>query len=118
MSHIVRLVPRIAYAKSRQRQLYNFYGPTDAIVFGEGGTPGDVLRHGAFERAGEELCVRKEGLLNRCDGSARFVFGNTNIIAGIYGPVQGMYSRLEKVDRATIEVMYSKRKSTKAIEKD
>ena len=40
------------------------YGPED-VVFEEGGAIGNVLRHGAIERADEELRAREGGLLNR-----------------------------------------------------
>lgn len=62
------------------------------------------------------------GLISDASGSARFALGNTAAVAAIYGPGmdhcllrhliattlgQPKYSRLERFDRATVEVEYS-----------
>lgn len=44
-------------------------------------------------------------MLNRADGSARFTFGKTSVLCGVYGPVE-VKIRDEFLDRATIEVNF------------
>lgn len=48
----------------------------------------------------------EQGILNRADGSARFVQGNTSILAAVYGPAPAKLARLEKADTATVEVSF------------
>ncbi|XP_063061455.1 exosome complex component RRP46 [Engraulis encrasicolus] len=46
----------------------------------------------------------EQNLLSRPDGSATFIQGNTNVLAGVYGPAEVKVSK-EIYDRATLEVL-------------
>lgn len=46
----------------------------------------------------------EQGLLNRADGSARFVQGNSSVLAAVYGPAPAKSARMEILDRARVEV--------------
>lgn len=48
----------------------------------------------------------EQGILNRADGSARFVQGNTSVLAAVYGPAPAKSARMEKADGATVEVNF------------
>lgn len=48
----------------------------------------------------------EQGILNRADGSARFVQGNTSVLAAVYGPAPAKSARLEKPDAASVEVNF------------
>lgn len=48
----------------------------------------------------------EQGILNRADGSARFVQGNTAVLAAVYGPAPAKVARMEKADAATVEVNF------------
>lgn len=48
----------------------------------------------------------EQGILNRADGSARFVQGNTSVLAAVYGPAPAKSARMEKADRATVDVSF------------
>lgn len=48
----------------------------------------------------------EQGLLNRADGSARFVQGNTSVLAAVYGPAPPKATRMEKLDRARVNVEF------------
>lgn len=46
----------------------------------------------------------EQNLLSKPDGSASFIQGNTNVLAGVYGPAEVKVSK-EIYDRATLEVL-------------
>jgi exosome complex component RRP46 len=46
------------------------------------------------------------GLLARSDGSAKFQFGKTGVLASVYGPMQGKV-RDEMVEKASIQINYT-----------
>ncbi|RQM20845.1 hypothetical protein B5M09_003698 [Aphanomyces astaci] len=48
----------------------------------------------------------EQGLLNRADGSARFSHGSTSVVASVNGPAAAKNRRQEKVDAATLEVVF------------
>lgn len=48
----------------------------------------------------------EQGILNRADGSARFVQGNTSVLAAVYGPAPTKVPRLERADGATVDVSF------------
>lgn len=48
----------------------------------------------------------EQGILNRADGSARFLQGNTSVLAAVYGPAPAKVARLEKADAATVDVNF------------
>lgn len=48
----------------------------------------------------------EQGILNRADGSARFVQGNTSVLAAVYGPGPTRSTWLEKADGATVDVTF------------
>lgn len=48
----------------------------------------------------------EQGILNRADGSARFVQGNTSVLAAVYGPAPAKSARLERADGATVDVNF------------
>lgn len=48
----------------------------------------------------------EQGILNRADGSARFVQGNTSVLAAAYGPAPAKSSWMQKADGATVEVNF------------
>ncbi|ETV90976.1 hypothetical protein H310_14314 [Aphanomyces invadans] len=48
----------------------------------------------------------EQGLLNRADGSARFCHGSTSVLASVNGPAAAKIRRHEKVDAATVEVVF------------
>lgn len=48
----------------------------------------------------------EQGILNRADGSARFVQGNTSVLAAVYGPAPAKSARMEKPDGATVDVNF------------
>lgn len=48
----------------------------------------------------------EQGILNRADGSARFLQGNTSVLAAVYGPAPAKVARMEKADRATVDVNF------------
>ncbi|CAM9311242.1 unnamed protein product [Discosporangium mesarthrocarpum] len=52
----------------------------------------------------------EQGLLNRADGSSRFVQGNTSVLAAVYGPAPAKFSAQEKADRARVEVDFREEK--------
>lgn len=48
----------------------------------------------------------EQGILNRADGSARFVQGNTSVLAAVYGPAPAKSARMERADGATVDVNF------------
>lgn len=48
----------------------------------------------------------EQGILNRADGSARFVQGNTSVLAAVYGPAPAKTMRLERAEGATVDVNF------------
>lgn len=48
----------------------------------------------------------EQGILNRADGSARFLQGNTSVLAAVYGPAPAKVARMEKADSATVDVNF------------
>jgi len=69
--------------------------------------PDKYLSRPDGREANQIRCLATEqGLIRRADGSCRFTVGNTAVLAAVYGPTQPKYSRLEKPDRATIEVEF------------
>lgn len=48
----------------------------------------------------------EQGILNRADGSARFIQGNTCVLAAVYGPAPAKSARMEKAEGATVEVNF------------
>lgn len=48
----------------------------------------------------------EQGILNRADGSARFLQGNTSVLAAVYGPAPAKAARMEKADMATVDVNF------------
>lgn len=68
---------------------------------------GTTLTRGDGRKANQirPLAV-EQGLLNRADGSARFVQGNTSVLAAVYGPAPPKAVRMEKLDRARVEVEF------------
>mmetsp|Transcript_23218 Transcript_23218/g.33751 ORF Transcript_23218/g.33751 Transcript_23218/m.33751 type:complete len:263 (-) Transcript_23218:92-880(-) len=54
----------------------------------------------------------EQGLLHRCDGSARFCQGNTSVLAAVFGPAPPKFSRLENPEKATIDVTFKPSKGT------
>lgn len=48
----------------------------------------------------------EQGPLNKADGSARFVQGNSSVLAAVYGPAPARAARMEKLDRARVEVEF------------
>eukprot|EP00903_Cladosiphon_okamuranus_P020023 g18392.t1 len=48
----------------------------------------------------------EQGILNRADGSARFVQGNTSVLAAVYGPAPAKSARSERADGATVDVNF------------
>lgn len=52
----------------------------------------------------------EQGILNRADGSVRFVQGNTSVLVAVYGPAQPQGARKEVFDRAAIEVTWRSEK--------
>ena len=47
----------------------------------------------------------EQGILNRADGSARFMQGDTSVLAAVYGPGQPKSAKKERLDRAVLEVL-------------
>ncbi|KAF0700694.1 Aste57867_8748 [Aphanomyces stellatus] len=69
------------------------------------------------ERRGDGRLVQEirplsceQGLLNRADGSARFSHGTTSVLASVNGPAAAKIRRQEKVDEATLEVVFKAEK--------
>ncbi|KAL2095738.1 hypothetical protein ACEWY4_007886 [Coilia grayii] len=62
----------------------------------------DVNEHEVSPATREFGC--EQNLLSRPDGSATFIQGNTNVLAGVYGPAEVKVSK-EIYDRATLEVL-------------
>ncbi|CAM9786791.1 unnamed protein product [Ectocarpus sp. 12 AP-2014] len=48
----------------------------------------------------------EQGILNRADGSARFVQGNTSVLAAVYGPAPAKTLRMERLEGATLDVSF------------
>ncbi|CAB1096903.1 unnamed protein product [Ectocarpus sp. CCAP 1310/34] len=48
----------------------------------------------------------EQGILNRADGSARFVQGNTSVLAAVYGPAPAKALRMERPEGATLDVSF------------
>ncbi|CBJ25452.1 conserved unknown protein [Ectocarpus siliculosus] len=48
----------------------------------------------------------EQGILNRADGSARFVQGNTSVLAAVYGPAPAKSLRMERSEGATLDVSF------------
>ncbi|CAM9432677.1 unnamed protein product [Scytosiphon promiscuus] len=48
----------------------------------------------------------EQGILNRADGSARFVQGNTSVLAAVYGPAPAKSVRMERAEGATLDVNF------------
>ncbi|PRP77344.1 exosome component 5 [Planoprotostelium fungivorum] len=46
----------------------------------------------------------EQGILNRADGSARFVQGHTSVVASVYGPMEVRQKKKEIMDRAYLEI--------------
>jgi exosome complex component RRP46 len=46
------------------------------------------------------------GLLNRADGSVRYLQGSTELLVGIYGPIAATSAREEKYDKAVVAVQF------------
>ncbi|XP_065184766.1 exosome complex component RRP46-like [Sycon ciliatum] len=57
------------------------------------------------EKASLRHCVCDQGLLTRCDGSARLKQGNTSVLVGVRGPTEVRMNK-EIANRATVEVTY------------
>ncbi|KAJ7379943.1 Exosome component 5 [Desmophyllum pertusum] len=47
----------------------------------------------------------EQSLLNKTDGSASFLQGNTQVIAAAYGPAE-VRSNKELIDKATLDVVF------------
>ncbi|KAL6054691.1 Exosome component 5 [Balamuthia mandrillaris] len=62
-------------------------------------------RTGGRTRAQLRAPSMEHGLLNRADGSAKFSFDKTSILAAVFGPTE-VSLRDEILDRATIKVTY------------
>jgi ribonuclease PH len=54
--------------------------------------------------------VAEQGILNRADGSVRFMMGNTSVLVAVYGPAQPVSTKKEQADRACIEVTWKSEK--------
>ncbi|CAM9496886.1 unnamed protein product [Pylaiella littoralis] len=54
----------------------------------------------------------EQGILNRADGSARFVQGNTSVLAAVYGPAPAKSVRMERADGATVDVNFKSENGT------
>ncbi|CAM9833281.1 unnamed protein product [Ectocarpus sp. 6 AP-2014] len=48
----------------------------------------------------------EQGILNRADGSARFVQGNTSVLAAVYGPAPAKSLRMERLEGAALDVSF------------
>ncbi|CAM9644402.1 unnamed protein product [Hapterophycus canaliculatus] len=48
----------------------------------------------------------EQGILNRADGSARFVQGNTSVLAAVHGPAPAKSVRMERAEGATLDVNF------------
>jgi 3' exoribonuclease family, domain 1 len=56
--------------------------------------------------------VAEQGILNRADGSVRFMMGNTSVLVAVYGPAQPVSTKKEQADRASLEVTWKSEKGT------
>ena len=64
----------------------------------------NIKRDGNREYNQLRAMETEQGLLNRADGSARWIQGKTSVLAAVYGPGHPKFSWKEEIDRATIEV--------------